>query len=248
MTTAKKAEIATAAPVAVSLVPPPPPPVPMADILALAVEKGIDFKELIAEQRRLIQDQEARVHANAMANFQAQVPRIPHNKIVYEKDGQRVRYTYADLDQIMTISRPALGANGLSVSWDSVVNGDTYTATATVRCGGHFTSASFSSTIDSKGFMTDQQKGASANKFAMRNAVIMALGLTSTGLMDDDGAAAGDTDERITEEQAVTLKSLLEEVGGDEATFLRIVKAESIEDILAEKYAGAVARLEGKRK
>lgn len=158
------------------------PIAPMQDILMLAIEKGIDFQELLAAQREMIAHEEQRVHARALAVFQANIPAIPHNKKVMNKDGKSVRYAYADLNQIMTLIRPALGDSQLSVTWDSEVTDGVYKATAYVRCGGHVTQATFSSAIDADAYMTDQQKGGSANKFAMRNAVIMALGLTSCGM------------------------------------------------------------------
>jgi len=168
---------------------------PQQDILAIALERGIDtdgLRDLMAMQKERIADQELREHARALAAFQGDIPKIPHNKKVMNKPPKDhiVRYTYADLDQIMTHIRPALAKNGLSVTYDAITNEGLCTATAYVRCGGAVTKATFAAPIDLDSFMTHQQQAASATKFAMRYAVIMALGLTSTGADDDDGQTA----------------------------------------------------------
>ena len=226
----------------------PAPMVPLQDILRVAIEKGVDFKELLAAQKEMIAYEEQRVHARALAQFQANLPPIPHNKRVMNKPPRQdtVRYTYADLDQIMTIARPALGENQISVTWDSEVADGVYKATAYVRCGGHVTQATFSSAIDADAYMTDQQKGASANKFAMRNAVIMALGLTSCGMEDDDGQAAG-ADPKVTEEQAMELQDMLEQTKGDVAKFKRIYNIKDIPDMPAAVFDNAMALLKNRK-
>lgn len=170
----------------------PVPVAPMHDIIKTIAEKGDTsaLREVMEMQREMIAHEEQRIHARALAAFQANVPPIAHNKRVLNKGGSSVRYTYADLDQIMSTIRPALAAAGLSVTYDATLVDDTYTATAYVRCGGHVTQASFPCSIDPDAYMTDQQKAASATSFSMRKAVIMALGLTSCGMEDDDGVSA----------------------------------------------------------
>ena len=52
----------------------------------------------------------------------------------------------------------------------------------------------------------------------------------------------------ITEEQAATLDSLIDEVGADRIKFLRYMKVNKLEDIRAQAYDDAVSALEAKRK
>lgn len=167
-------------------------PAPMHDIIKAIAEKGdtTALKEVMEMQRQMIAHGEERTHARAIAAFQQNIPVIQHNRKVMNKDGQSVRYTYADLDTIMAAIRSDLGAHGLSVTYDGEMKDAEFAATCYVRCGGAVTQATFKAPIDPDAYMTDQQKTASATSFAMRYAVIMALGLTSTGMVDDDGRSA----------------------------------------------------------
>jgi ERF superfamily len=225
--------------------PAPAPEGPLHDILRVAVEKGIDFQELLAAQREMIAMQEERALSQALAAFQLHRPVIEHNQKVMNKDGRTVRYTYADLDQIMTTIGPALGAHGLSVTWDTQLKDRVYTAVAYLRCGGATVTASFPSAVDPEAFMTDQQKGASANSFAMRYAVIMVLGLTSCGMTDDNGRSAGAAP-RITDTQGSEIHALIEQTKSDLFKFLKIFGVETIAGIAASDYDRAMGMLKKK--
>ena len=63
---------------------------------------------------------------------------------------------------------------------------------------------------------------------------------------DDDGNAAA-SGPRITEEQVLQLRELAEEVGADIAKFCAYGKIGSLEEISADHFKDAVARLEAKR-
>ena len=167
-------------------------PAPMHDIIKTIAEKGdtTALREVMEMQREMIAHEEQRIHAQAVAAFQSEIPAISHNQKVLNKDKSSVRYTYADLDHIMASIRPALARHGLSVTYGGEQKDGRYHATCYVRCGGCTTEATFDAPIDPDAYMTDQQKTASATSFAMRYALIMALGLTSTGEVDDDGRVA----------------------------------------------------------
>ncbi len=83
--------------------------------------------------------------------------------------------------------------------------------------------------------------------FAMRKSLVMALALTSVGMEDDDGQKGGEMP-KVSEEQVANIKTLLEEVGGDEELFLKMCKVGAIADIRAQTYDDVIKRLEGKRK
>jgi len=93
--------------------------------------------------------------------------------------------------------------------------------------------------------MSDQQKGGAALSFAMRYALIMALALTSAGIIDTDGAAGI---ERISDEQAKDILALLEETKSSASAFCKWLKVDHVEDIPEQAYKDAVAALERKRK
>jgi len=52
----------------------------------------------------------------------------------------------------------------------------------------------------------------------------------------------------INDNQVANLEALIEEVGADKEAFLRMLKVESLAQLPASKYDGAIKRLEDKRK
>jgi hypothetical protein len=66
--------------------------------------------------------------------------------------------------------------------------------------------------------------------------------------MDDDGNSAAATQAAINESQVADLNALIDEVKADKVAFLKVLKIVRLEDLTVDKYKGAVARLEAKRK
>lgn len=229
---------------------------PMENIMLAAINQGMTadaLKDIMAMQKEMIAHREEREHAQALALVQARMPSIPHNKTVYEKDGVTVRYTYADRDQIMTHVRPILAEHGMSMTYDGKVEGKNVTAFAKLHHGGHSTQSSFTVEIDSKAYMSDQQKVASALSFAMRYAGIMALDITTAGMGNDSGEGLGPA-EPVSDEQAANIEALLTEVNAKRDLFFDWcrsalkVRANKVEDIPAKCYEDVITVLEAKRK
>jgi hypothetical protein len=135
--------------------------------------------------------------------------------------------------------------NGLSFSWDSKTTDKMIMCICTLtHVNGHKETASFECPTDSKAGMSEQQKVASALTFARRQSLVQVLGLTVTD-PDEDG---GEADyERISAGQVADIEALISEVGADDKRFLKFMKVECLEDILASHYSMAVKALERKR-
>lgn len=216
-------------------------------MLTLAVEKGVDvaaLEKLVALHERVTDRAAAREFAEAMARFQAACPPIAKTSTaeIVTKAGGRYGYRYAELDEIARTVRPLLESNGLSYTWDSDMDGGNLRCTCTLRhVNGHAVTARFTAPVDSAAAMSGQQKHAAALTYSRRQSLISVLGLTTC---DPDTDAA--STETITDAQAAELTAALNDCGGDLAGFLRYMKAESIEAILARDYASAVAAIEKK--
>lgn len=218
------------------------------DILRLAVEKGLDvasMERIVALHERMSERQADAELAAAMAAFQAECPPIARTSqaSITTRGGSGYGYRYAELDQIARTIRPILQKCGLSYTWDSeITDKGLLAAHCTVRhVGGGRTTATFSAPTEGSPSMSGAQKHASALTYARRQSLVQVLGLTTC---DPDTDAA--SDERITEEQEMEIKDLLEVTHSDVAGFLRYMKADAVSAILARDYAKAMAGLRAK--
>jgi hypothetical protein len=219
-------------------------------LLKLAVTKGVDadqLDKLLTLKERVDDRKAAQEFAEALSSFQDQCPVIPKASTakVVGRSGAAFTYQFADLDTIVRVIRPELRMNGLSFSWDSKTTDKMIMCICTLtHVNGHKETASFECPTDSKAGMSEQQKVASALTFARRQSLVQVLGLTVTD-PDEDG---GEADyERISAGQVADIEALISEVGADDKRFLKFMKVECLEDILASHYSMAVKALERKR-
>jgi hypothetical protein len=77
---------------------------------------------------------------------------------------------------------------------------------------------------------------------------LLALTGLATHEMDDDGIEAGVTPEYITADQSIQITDLIKETGSKVDAFLKYMKAESVETILAADYNKAIIALNKKKK
>jgi hypothetical protein len=103
------------------------------------------------------------------------------------------------------------------------------------------------------GFYTDEE----APKKSLTDAMTKCLSLLGfsadihLGLYDDNkyvAELAGRFAERVTEEQAATIRDLLNETGADVSGFLSYFGAESVDDLASDKFQQAKKMLEAKQK
>lgn len=221
-------------------------------LLHLAIDKGVPVETLerIAALYREHQDREAaRQFAADFAEFQRACP--PINKSsrarVQTKSGTSYEYRYAELDEIARTVSPHLHTRGLSYSWDSTEADGRITCTCRLRhANGHSATATFSCPVDGSPAMSQQQRAAGTLTYARRQALIQVLGLTTTE-DDADAVQSPAAHEVITDEQLSDLRSLIAEVGADEAKFLAYLKLAALDEMPQSMFSRAVAALEAKR-
>jgi hypothetical protein len=216
----------------------------MLTLIQMAVDKGVPVETMEKLTALYVQaaDRRAREEfAQALADFQAECPPIAKGSLA--QIGSKFSFRYAELDQIAETIRPFLHKRGLSYTWDS----ETTDKAVRVKCilrhaNGHSIDASFQAPIDARESMSGPQRVASTLTYARRQALVQVLGIT-TADPDDDARPAG----TITDDQAATIQSLIDEVGADREKFLRFLGASAVSEIRAYDYNRAVKALESKR-
>lgn len=166
-------------------------------LITQAIEKGanIETLERLLALAKDVRDEDARAAWHeAMALFQSDVPDITKSKTAHirTRSGDRYSYTYAPLQDLIAVVRPALAKHGLSVTFDTTVESAQVRAKCIVAHAlGHTQTCEFIAPIDQNARMNSSQAVGSASTYARRYAYLSALGLAPED--DDDGAGAGDT-------------------------------------------------------
>lgn len=185
----------------------------------------------------------------AMAAFKADPPKIVKNKhVAYRNNkGGVTEYDHATHSEVTEKIAAGLGAHGLSHRWNVEQSDGRIRVTCIITHSlGHSEQVALTATADDSGSKNAIQAVGSTITYLQRYTLLAATGLTSADMdhADDDGG--GDV-EYITDKQAADLDALIQEVGADKPKFLKYLKVEAVEGILAANYKAAVAALESKR-
>lgn len=207
-------------------------------ILGLAITSNVTVEtiERIVALKERMEDRAAAAEFNAaLAAFQGACPPIRKGSTakIATRSGGQFSYTYASLDRIAEVVRPVLKEHGLSYSWDSEMADTKVVCKCIVRhIAGHSQSAHFTCPTESDSAMSAQQRHASALKYAMRQSLVQALGLTTT---DSDTDAS--TTEKLTPDQVAEIDALIIEAKADRVAVLKYAKADTVETIAARDYS-----------
>lgn len=200
-------------------------------------KESVDVLErMMAMQERLEVREAEKEFAAALARLQSKLPQIPKDGIIYQKDGIRIRSRYAKIEGIDAIIRPLLNEEGFAFSFDCKPTADPkmflFSGTLSHKYG-HSVTKSFPLPTDTNQYRSAIQDMGSSESFAKRRLVRMHLNIVEEG-EDNDGQGS---DAKISDAQAKDLKCKMEEVGQDEARFLRLIAgAASIANILARDF------------
>lgn len=164
--------------------------------MALKDDVGIDkLERLMALRDKVMIDMARKDYYKSMSQFQGECPSIKKTRKVMNKNGQSVRYVYANLDDIVQQTGGLIKKHGFSYMTSTEMkvteNGSLVCATVIVTHeNGHSESTSFCVPVDTESYMNNQQQVKSANTFAMRVAFQNAFGIM-TADEDDDAIQAG---------------------------------------------------------
>jgi hypothetical protein len=230
---------------------------PLQSILMAAQDASVDaskMEALVGLYERM-QDREAKQRFNAaIVACQSEMPRVKKDKkIVHEakpgKSGMQVRY--ASYERIDEVIRPIYQAHGFSVQFSmDKPDAGKYLTTATVRhVGGHVKDYSIPVQLDQSGGKNDIQGIGSSMAYARRYLLTMIFNVIVEG-DDTDGATKPQT---ITQDQADTLRSLIEERKGNPAKTLEYVSKVTgqqitrLEDIPASQHSALLEKFKEAR-
>ena len=214
-------------------------PVNVQALMQSALDKGSDgvaaLERLVALHGQLKADAAREAFFDALSRFQGECVSIHKNRRakIQSRSGGEYGYSFADLDQIVRQTRPILQKHGLSVTFDSVVEGGAMHTTCTLRhVQGHYEQSKFSCPIGSSNpGMSDQQKFGGAYTFSRRYALIGVLGLATTD--DDTDGAEPEVPEAVDvigDEEAARLQAYAESIGpGVVGGMLRYFKVERLD-------------------
>lgn len=223
----------------------PTPSDPMA-LIASAVEHGMSpdqLGKLMDLQERWAANQAAEAFAAALTEFQKTCPSIHKGRTT--TDGK----AYASFDDVMRVAAPRLAAVGLCVSFDveQVPESKMLNIVTILRHGIHEHRTRFSCPVPEMRVNETQRMGA-ALSYAKRYGLCAALNLVVTD-EDSDGSGLGaGPSAPITEEQAITLREIIDGNGIDGKAFLKWAAVERLEDIPASFYQAAFDALKRKAK
>lgn len=185
---------------------------------------------------------------HALAEFKANAPTLSKDRLVrYKTDKGITEYKHVSLGYALTEVNPVLSKSGLSLTFRTrQENGQTVVTATLTHEMGHSETTELAAAPDNSGGKNGIQSIASTVTYLKRHTAFALLGLE--GMEDDDGAGHSVQPETITDEQVANLESLISEVGANRAQFLKVLKIDELGQLPANKYDGAVKRLEQKRK
>ena len=221
------------------------------DLMAMALGHGLTPESVGVMERlcKLKAEQDAlnakRDFAAAFADMQADMPSIPKEKIVPNKDGSP-RYSYAPYETIMKYVTPVLRKHGFTVSFSTKVESPRVTAFCTLmHRGGHERTNEYAVRVGSgpPGSSETQADGA-AYTYAQRGAICDCLGITEVhATADNDARIIGAP---VTQDQAEHLRQRVSDTKSNPESFLKYAGATSFESIPANRYEALDALLKKK--
>ena len=213
-----------------------------------AVNPAVDvdkMERLFALQERMLSRNAEIAFNEAMRATQAEMPKIKRNK----KNSQ-TGSLYADLEAVTDAAAPIYTRNGFSLSFgqaDCPTDGKIRILCWCSHAAGHTRLYQYDASLDMTGLKGAPNKTAiqaegSTFSYGQRYLTKLIFNITLTDEDNDGQDAAG----RITESQLADLRAKIQEVGANEAQFIRFLKVEKLEDLPAAKYAKAIQALNDK--
>jgi hypothetical protein len=200
----------------------------------------VDKMERLFALHREMQSQQAVVEYNtALSEMQTELPSIA------ERGNAAGRYTFALWEDINAAIKPVLQRHGFALTFRTdFTDGIAVTGVLSHKAG-HSESTTIKLPADPSGNKNAVQAVASSVSYGKRYTAGALLNLTSHGEDDDAYTAAV---ERINDEQAATIRDMLEATGSDARKFLAWLKVDSIEAIPAKAYQTALTALRQKER
>jgi len=210
------------------------------------------IEKFLAMHERIEANNARKAYHAAVAEFKRTCPKIvrrsENQQFSVVRNGVKRASRFASREDIDAAIVPALAAVGLSYRFGDmrIENGEMIIACIVSHADGHSETSTVAGVkINSPAGSSDLQKLGAAQTYAMRYAVIQALGLSSVD-EDLDGNEEEDATP-INESQRADIEITLSETKADVAAFLKWAGVERIKDIRAARYPAIMATLNRKR-
>lgn len=209
------------------------------------------LERLLALQERWEASQARKAFDGAMSAAKAEIPIISKNRVVdFTSAKGRTHYKHEDLAEIARTVNPILGKHGLSYRFrtSSVANEPVSVTCIVSHRLGYFEENTLTGPRDDSGNKNSLQQVGSTLTYLQRMTLKAALGLAAAE--DDDAKHAGDTenDGPITEDQAKTIRTLIEETETDIQKFCELMRVDSVPELAASQYDRVIKSLEAKKR
>lgn len=163
--------------------------------------------------------------------------------VVRNREGHNSK-RYADFAAIASAVDPILADLGLSYRFRTD-QGDRINVTCILsHRDGHQETTTLSGPPDTSGSKNAIQAIGSTLTYLQRYSLVQMLGLAAS---DDDDGRKGGAGEPIMPDQVEALRTMMAEVGADEAKFLKYLKVDTLADLPVSRFRDAVDALQAKR-
>jgi len=215
-----------------------------ANPMQAAIQAGASPAELLQFmelQERWEANEARKAYTAAMTQFRADCPTILKTEKAHNS-------TYAGLAGTLSQIKTLMSGCGFSHSWRTQQDGNGITVTCVItHSQGHSEETSLTAPPDTSGSKNNIQALGSTCSYLERYTLVAALGLTSSDSIDDDGQAAGQVVARITDEQALTIHSMITDNDLNLDRFMGWIKSSlkvgSIEDINVNAYPHVLEKI-----
>ena len=218
-----------------------------AQLLEIAVNQGADLdklERLMALQERWEANEARREFVQAMAAFKSEPLDIFKRKQIgyTTKDGEFVGYKHAELSDVASVVVPSMARHDLSHRWEVKQEGGRIIVTCIVtHKRGHSEAVTLDGAPDNSGKKNAIQQVASTVTYLQRYTLLLATGLAAKDQTDDDGQGGV-----ISDQQAMTIETLIKDTKADRLRFLKFMGASNVDSIPANQYDRAINALRSK--
>lgn len=165
-------------------------------MIAMAVSRGSDLsqiRELLALQKEWEANEARKAYHQAMADFKAEAPLTVEKKkkVKFETSKGTVKYSHAELADVVEAITGKLSKHGLTVSWpmNQSPEGKISVSCQITHAKGHSEVFTLTAGADDSGSKNSIQAICSTITYLQRYTLLAATGLATKG-QDDDGKAA----------------------------------------------------------
>lgn len=216
------------------------PMVSMIERVAMDPNLPIERLTALMDMRERQMNKEAeQVFNRAFAEAMAEMPDVKRTG-----NNKHLGVRYSTLDDLIHATRPVLSRHGLSLNWQSAIDGQNITVTAIVRhAQGHSIQTTLSGPRDNGKTMNALQGGGSTETYLKRYTGFAILGLSSGDESDDDGQTANSAS-TVSAEQFIALRNRAAEAGVDEAKICLSAKVSDLHQFPASHFQSTMNRLQ----